>query len=205
MSYNVSALQVSELIYFQPTRSEYVFSVSDMTPGMSARQPAKSEVPTEGINVIKIQGLPETATQEGVKSLIWETISTSRSTKVNMEVALWSKDDVRYILRTLKVCHCDWNALILCCCLNFILRGIGASFVQYGWWSRVLGANVARLSAWSIELLFGHQLEKKYQNQHLRRVGRSLQTWFFYGSNSSTFSLFFRTTFSVVSCLSPLY
>ena len=74
-------------------------------PEMPAPQSPEREVPTEGLNVIQIKGLPEHATPEGLKALLWESLSTNRTTKVNLEIAQWAADDTRVYFEDMKGRH----------------------------------------------------------------------------------------------------
>ena len=59
-------------------------------------EPASEKVvPNDGPNVIRIQGLPQNASQEQVKALILENIKATKSVNVNFWIAQWIQDDVR--------------------------------------------------------------------------------------------------------------
>ena len=91
------------LMSYHPT--EFRSSSPYRRPEMLAPQSPEKEVPTEGLNVIQIKGLPEHATPEDLKALLWESLSTNRTTKVNLEIARWAPEDTRVYFEDVKGRH----------------------------------------------------------------------------------------------------
>ena len=92
----------NQLMSYSPTEFR---SSSPYRPEMPGPQSPEREVPTEGLNVIQIKGLPEHATPKGLKALLWESLSTNRTTKVNLEIAQWAAEDTRVYFEDIKGRH----------------------------------------------------------------------------------------------------
>ena len=82
--------------FFVAASDSQSWSRTSSTSWQTLAVPASEKVvPNDGPNVIRIQGLPQNASQEQVKALILENIKANKSVNVNFWIAQWIQDDVR--------------------------------------------------------------------------------------------------------------
>jgi hypothetical protein len=97
-----SSLSSSSYYEHQPT--SYSPSATEFSPDPEIVAPRSPErkYPTEGLNVIQIKGLPEDATADRLKALLWETLSTNRTSRFDLEIVQWAPNDTRVYFEDIK-------------------------------------------------------------------------------------------------------